>query len=204
MWKSQDQIETGAHAGGEAHRHCGARLLCAVNAADRGELAIIERLHADRDAVDAEVAPRGERFWRDVFGIGFDGELTPALECGRRRAGRTRASAPPEFIRDAAQVLDRRSRRCAAAEVDRLDLPAVQLRTDLANERVRVCVLLRQVRRDRERTVCAVHATERKMNVDTVPTNGHAVRNVLYNHENVRIRPTPTTSLDAPRRHEIG
>src|ERR1051326_7420529 len=111
MWKSQDQIETGANAGGDRHRHCVARLLCVVNAADGGELAIVERLYAGGGAVDAEVAPRGERLWRDVFGIGFDGELTPALECGRRCAGRTRASAPPEFIRDAAQVLDRRSRR---------------------------------------------------------------------------------------------
>src|ERR1051326_1540423 len=113
MWKSQDQIETGAHAGGERHCDGVTRLLYVVNAADRGELAIVERLYADGDAVDAEVAQRGERLWVDVFGIGFDGELTPALERGWRRAGRTRASAPPEFIRDAAQVLDRHSRRCA-------------------------------------------------------------------------------------------
>src|SRR5207245_10926142 len=89
-----------------------ARALGSVNAADRLQLDIIERLHADAEPVDAERFPERNRVAADVLGIRLHREFGVVL----------RAELRTDCIDDALQMLRRCARWRPPAEIDGVDL----------------------------------------------------------------------------------
>jgi hypothetical protein len=126
-------------------------------AAERHELARLERLHADRDPVDAGRAPRRE------VGLGAIARVRLDRDLARRAAeplpdplDRSRdASGPPQ-------------RRGPAAEVDRDELAGERAgaQLELAQDRLEVGLVRWWTDLDREVTVRAQLAAPREVEVD--------------------------------------
>ena len=117
---------------------------------------VVERLDAHRDAVDAAVLERLERFARDVERMEFDGEF----DVGRE--------VRPEFVQERLQVAERGR---AAAEVDRRQRRVVRLPPDGGKGGDEPRHIRRAVGRGTsaarvKRTVGALRAAEGKVNVE--------------------------------------
>ena len=70
-----DQVEGDAVESALGDGECGKRLLSTMHAAERFEVRIIERLHAERDPVDAGQAVAGEALRLDARWIGLERDL---------------------------------------------------------------------------------------------------------------------------------
>ena len=126
--KSGDQVDVDiAYAGGAQHRNLGGDDLRGVRASGAAEFLFDERLHAERDALDAGSGPGAGGFRRDVAGSGFDGGFRPG--------------ASGDEIEQRAQRIGGEIARGAAAQVDRVGSPVPGVGADLRRQRVAVAQL---------------------------------------------------------------
>jgi hypothetical protein len=128
-----------------------------VVAAERDQRARLERLHADRDPIDAGGPPRREVIVGDVGGVGLDRDLA-------RRAGEPRADRGDR----GGDAVGAPQRRRAAAEVDRGQLAGERAGAprELAGDRGEIGVVRRRAELDREVAVRAQLAAPREVEVD--------------------------------------
>src|SRR5438132_13365694 len=167
MRKSEDQVDARADTGGGRVIDRLARTCGVVNASDRLKLSIVKRLHADAQSICAERSPEFDRFGRDILRIRFEREfgIVSDVECVANRGDEPRS------------ILRRRPRGRTAAEEDRVRALPIRPPLDLADERVDVGALKRQVGADREWAIRAVDAAEWKVDVDA---KGHEIKNFKF------------------------
>ena len=84
-----------------------------VQAVEHAQHGVVEALHAQAEAVDAQAAHRPQRFLADRTGVGLDGNLGVVCDGERGAAGGENAR----------QVIAAQQRRRAAAEIDDVGLP---------------------------------------------------------------------------------
>ena len=148
-----------------------ARLRHAMDAAERLQRGIVERLHAERQAIDAGGAIAAKTLRLDASRIGFERDL---------RVGRNRPQ-PRDRLEHRGDGRWLHQRRRAAAEEDRGDgAPRGQLREvfKLARERGRKARLVRRLMADVavEIAIRALRRAERPMHIDA--ESGCALGNV--------------------------
>jgi hypothetical protein len=132
-----------------------------VIAAERHELAGLERLHADRDPADPGGPPRGEVVVGAVAGVGLDRDLDRCL-------GSPGAEPRPDPRDRSGDAIGSPQRRRAPAEIDRGQVAAigVRARVELADDRVEIVVVRGRPDLDREIAVRATLAAPRVVEVD--------------------------------------
>src|SRR3954452_19645504 len=128
-----------------------------MNPTERTQLVVMKRLHADADAIDSERSPERDRVLRHILRIRLDRKLCSLLD------GKTLA----KFVYDADQVLTRGPRRRPAAEEDAVHAFAIRPRLNLGKQCAGVLILQTNVGRNRKRTIRAVNAAEREVDVKT-------------------------------------
>ena len=154
--QSEDEIETGANSGSRGDANRLERLRAPMHASERTQLVIMKRLHADADAIDSERSPEGHSVRIHILGIRLDGKLGVVVDRQTARESR----------HDAREILARRPRRRPAAEEDAVDALPIRTRLDLRHQRLGVLILQPNVRRNRKRTIRAVNAAKREVDVE--------------------------------------
>ena len=106
------------------HRDFAGDYLRRVRAPRAAEFLFDERLHAQRDAVDAGLGPRAGGIGRDVAGSGFDGGFRPGTS--------------GDQFQQRPQGIGSEIARRAAAQVYRVGSPVPGVGADLARQRLAI------------------------------------------------------------------
>ena len=109
------------------YRNLASHDLRRVRASRAAKLLFHERLHAERDAVDAGLAPRARGIGRDVTGSSFDSSFRPGTS-GDEREQRL-------------QCVGSKIARGATAQVHRVGSPFPAVGSDLARQRLAIAQL---------------------------------------------------------------